>query len=182
MTLAADPLQDALFNQFGLADVVVDDASLANSVARFREQGIVLPTFAQLADPSTVDPAVVAGVDKDAPDARNLWRVHWYNDLAGGRVEVPDHVVLPPSLTGVESPIIVAFGDRFLMITAPGARRPCLPRTAGRDRPVRSHPASGDLAEHRQLRPRRHRDQPDHGQPRRGDPAGGHEPGALRLA
>ena len=118
VTLAADPLQDALVNQFGLADTVVDEASLANSVARFREQGIVLPTFAQLADPSTVDPSIVAGVDKDAPDARNLWRVHWYNDLAGNRVSVPDHVVLPPELTGVASPIIVAFGDRFPMITA----------------------------------------------------------------
>jgi len=31
---------------------------------------------------------------------------------------VPDHVVLPPELTGVESPIIVVFGDRFPMITA----------------------------------------------------------------
>jgi cysteine synthase A len=122
VTLAASslhgPLQDALVNQFGLADTVVDEASLANSVARFREQGITLPTFAQLADPSTVDPSVVAGVDKDAPDARNLWRVHWYNDLGGDRVGVPDHVVLGKELTGVEAPIIVAFGDRFPMITA----------------------------------------------------------------
>ena len=42
-------------NQFGLADAVVDQAALANSIARFREQGIVLPTFAQLADPSRID-------------------------------------------------------------------------------------------------------------------------------
>ena len=113
-----DILRDALENQFGLADTVVDAASLANSVARFREQGIVLPTFAQLADPSGIDPALTAGVDKNAPDPRNLWRVHWYNDLAGNRVSVPDHIVLPKALTGVDSPIIVAFGDRFPMITA----------------------------------------------------------------
>ncbi len=56
--------------------------------------------------------------DPQAPDARNLWRVHWYNDLAGGRVDVPEHVVLPSALTGVASPIIVVFGDRFPMITA----------------------------------------------------------------
>ena len=60
----------------------------------------------------------VAGVDKNAADPKNLWRVHWYNDIAGDRVEVPDHVVLPTSLTGVDSPIIVVFGDRFPMITA----------------------------------------------------------------
>ncbi len=114
----ADPIAHALENQFGLADRVIDGDSLANSVERFRAQGITLPTFAQLADPSTVDPAIVGDASKDGPDARNLWRVHWYNDVHGNRVSVPDHVVLPSSLTGVASPIIVAFGDRFPMITA----------------------------------------------------------------
>jgi len=113
-----DLLQDALVNQFGLADTVLDEASLANSIARFREQQIVLPTFAQLADPSGIDRALVAGLDKNAADPRNLWRVHWYNDLDGNRVDVPDHVVLGKELTGIDSPVIVAFGDRFPMITA----------------------------------------------------------------
>ena len=123
MTPAADTAttadtRDALINQFGLADSVVDEASLANSVARFREQGITLPTFAQLADPSGIDRNLTSGVGKNDPDAHNLWRVHWYNDLAGNRVDVPDYVVLTKELTGVDSPIIVAFGDRFPMITA----------------------------------------------------------------
>src|SRR3954451_21908805 len=109
---------DALENQFGLAARVIDEQALANSVRRFAEQGITLPTFAQLADPSTFDASIVAGVDKNAADPKNLWRVHWYNDIAGQRVDVPDHVVLPKSLTGVDSPIIVVFGDRFPMITA----------------------------------------------------------------
>ena len=117
----SDPLANALENQFGLADRVIDPESLANSVARFREQGITLPTFAQLANPNGpggIDPALVGDADKNGPDARNLWRVHWYNAMAGHRVDVPDHVVLPSSLTGVESPIVVVFGDRFPMITA----------------------------------------------------------------
>ena len=98
---------------------IVDTAALANSVERFSEQDITLPTFAQLEDPSTFDQAAKVGdADPQGPDARNLWRVHWYNDLAGNRVDVPDHVVLPSSLTGVESPSIVVFGDRFPMITA----------------------------------------------------------------
>ncbi|MEP7114453.1 MAG: pyridoxal-5'-phosphate-dependent protein subunit beta, partial [Ilumatobacteraceae bacterium] len=114
----AEQIAIALENQFGLADRVVDEGALANSIQRFREQGIVLPTFAQLADPSTIDAGAVGDADKNGPDPRNLWRVHWYNDLAGDRVDVPDHVVLPKSLTGVDSPIIVVFGDRFPMITA----------------------------------------------------------------
>jgi cysteine synthase A len=113
-----DLAQHVLETQFGLADRVVDDDVLANSVERFRERGITLPTFAELADPATIEPTRVGDANPQAPDPRNLWRVHWYNDLAGRRVEVPDHVVLPPSLTGVESPVIVLFGDRFPMITA----------------------------------------------------------------
>ena len=110
---------DALENQFGLADRIVDESAIANSAARFRERGIRLPKFSELADPSSFDHAEAVGdADPQGPDARNLWRVHWYNDLAGARVSVPDHVVLPPALTGVASPIIVVFGDRFPMITA----------------------------------------------------------------
>jgi len=108
----------ALEDQFGLADRIVDEGVLANSVERFRQQGITLPTFAQLADPSTIPADAADAADPQGRDARNLWRLHWYNDLAGGRVDLPDHVVLPPSLTGVESPIVVVFGDRFPMITA----------------------------------------------------------------
>ena len=119
MTTTSQALDtDTLISQLGLADTVVDQKSLENSVRRFAAQDIVLPTFAQLADPSLIDPAVTAGVDKNAPDPRNLFRVHWYNDLNGDRVQVPDHVVLPSSLTGIDSPVIVVFGDRFPMITA----------------------------------------------------------------
>src|SRR4051812_97728 len=109
---------DALENQFGLADRVIDEDALANSVQRFREQGITLPTFAQLADPSTFDATIVAGVGKNAAAPKKLWRGPWCNDISGGPGGGPDHVVLPKSLTGVDSPIIVVFGDRFPMITA----------------------------------------------------------------
>ena len=106
-----------------------------NAVKRFREANIVLPTFAQLRDPSTMPPSVrgqLATVDKDAADSRNLFRVHWFNahadaprtgGLAGepnypGVVDVPDHIELPPELTGVEARIVLAFGNRFPMIRA----------------------------------------------------------------
>jgi cysteine synthase A len=116
--LSSPDVERALRDVYGLADEIVDEESRQRSVQRFAEAGIQLPTFAELADPSRIDPSLVAGVDKNAPDARNLFRVHWYNDMAGDRVAVPDHVVLPSSLTGVDAPIIVVFGDRFPMITA----------------------------------------------------------------
>ncbi|HET9546821.1 MAG TPA: pyridoxal-phosphate dependent enzyme [Desertimonas sp.] len=118
MTPTAGDGADVLETRFGLADRVVDAVALANSVRRFRERAITLPTFAELADPTSIDPGKVGDADPQGPDARNLWRNHWYNDLSGTRVDVPEHVVLPPEFTGVASPIIVVFGDRFPMITA----------------------------------------------------------------
>jgi cysteine synthase len=106
-----------------LATDVVDETSLTNAVERFAERNIVLPTFAQLADPSTIPEtarALLGEIDHNAADARNLWRVHWYNRLADQTrfAAVPEHVVIGPELSGVPSPIILAFGDRFPMITA----------------------------------------------------------------
>ena len=109
---------DALASQLGLADTIVDEGALAESIRKCAANNVVLPTFAQLANPSLIPLDIAAGADKNSPDSRNLFRVHWFNDMAGNRVSVPDHVVLPKSLTGVDSPIVVVFGDRFPMITA----------------------------------------------------------------
>jgi cysteine synthase len=90
--------------------------------AMFAERGVVLPTLAQLSNPATMPESLRAsleGVDPDAPDARNLYRVHWYNDAPRtGLVDVPGHIVLPRALTGVDAPIVVLLGDRFPMIHA----------------------------------------------------------------
>ena len=104
-----------------LATEVTDPGGRAHVVERFREQGIRLPTFAELADPSLIDPDIVsalADVDPDFADPLNLFRVHWFNDGAGGRTDVPEHVVLPSELTGTEAQVVVLFGNRFPMIGA----------------------------------------------------------------
>jgi len=106
----------------GLSTDIVDEGIYARAVARFKEAGIRLPTLAQLADPSTIPSSIVerlADVDPDAPDPLNLFRVHWFNAAnRKSRVDVPGHLVLPESLTGVPSPIVVLLGERFPMITA----------------------------------------------------------------
>ncbi len=99
---------------------VVDQNVYDGAVRRFRDAGIVMPTFAQLADPGSIPDEIetgLASVDPDAPDPRNLFRVHWGNGRdRRSRVPVPEHLVLPPSLTGVEARIVVALGDHFPMI------------------------------------------------------------------
>ena len=111
---------------FGLERTLIDTDAYQHAVKRFREEGIALPTFAQLADPSTIPPAIqaaLAGVDRNGRDARNLFRVHWHNVGASagtdaGQAEVPEHLVLPPSLTGVDAPIVALLGNRFPMVRA----------------------------------------------------------------
>ena len=116
--VALSEQKDVFAGPLGLVDGIVDELTLGRSVERFRAQRISLPTFAELAAPRLIDPGRVAGADPSAADARNLFRVHWHNDLRGARVDVPEHVVLPTALTGVDSPIVVLFGDRFPMIGA----------------------------------------------------------------
>jgi cysteine synthase A len=106
--------------RLGLERELVDAAVRDRAVERFRAAGIVMPTFAQLADPDTIAAPVLerlAGVDPDAPAAPNLFRAHWFNDASRARrTTVPEHLVLPRELTGVEAPIVIALGDRFPMI------------------------------------------------------------------
>jgi cysteine synthase A len=99
------------------------DASVdERTVGRFAEAGIALPTFEQLADPGKIPQGIrdeLATVDPDAAHPLNLFRVHWYNAAdRRSTVEVPEHVVLPSELTGVDARIVVALGDRFPMIGA----------------------------------------------------------------
>lgn len=108
--------------RLGVEQHIVDNAIYQHAVKRFRDARIVLPTFAELADPTKIGPAVrkaVSGVNPDEPHALNLFRVHWYNDVSRKALRpLPDSIVLPKSLTGVEAPIVIALGDRFPMIAA----------------------------------------------------------------
>ncbi len=108
--------------ELGLVANMVDPDVYSRAVERFRSAAIVLPTFAQLADPTLAPSdirASLAAVNAGEPHPANLWRVHWYNRLDGsGPTSVPEHVELPSALTGVEARIVLAFGNRFPMIAA----------------------------------------------------------------
>jgi cysteine synthase len=108
-----------------IAPEIIDRARRQAAVSRLKQVGGFLPTFSDLADPA--DPASAADgkapdlarVDPDAPDAANLWRVHWFNAAdRRTRRATPVHAVLPPELTGVKAPIVVLDGCNFPMIGA----------------------------------------------------------------
>ena len=108
--------------RLGLETHLVDGEVYKRTLARFREAGVILPTFAELKDPSTIASPIadrLGAVDPDAAHPLNLFRVHWFNDeKRRGRSAAPAVVELPPELTGVPARIALALGDRFPMIHA----------------------------------------------------------------
>jgi cysteine synthase A len=106
----------------GVATTVVDRAVRDRTARRLGRAGVRLPSFAELADPSTIAKARVAAlrsVDPDRADPANLYRVHWHNDRSRrGFAATPAHLVLPPALTGVQAAIVVMLGSLFPMISA----------------------------------------------------------------
>jgi cysteine synthase len=105
-----------------LTDRVINPEVQQRNAEALQRAGVVLPKFSELADPSTIDASIqrdLQRVDFDEPHPLNLFRVHWHNtrrERAFARV--PEHVVLPPSLTGVDAKIVVLLGNRFPMIRA----------------------------------------------------------------
>ncbi|TLP44121.1 pyridoxal-phosphate dependent enzyme [Cohaesibacter sp. CAU 1516] len=101
---------------------IINEEALKPVREAFQNYNIRLPLFAELADPVPAFSALatdMAQVDPDTADPRNLLRVHWHNDASRtGLVDVPEHIVLPSELTGVEAKIVVALGNRFPMIHA----------------------------------------------------------------
>lgn len=105
-----------------LREDIVDSSALERAVERCREARVVLPTFAQLADPASIPHAVGEAAASVGPDERNplnLFRLHWRNGRdRRSLVRVPPHVVLPPQLTGIEARVVVVLGDCFPLIRA----------------------------------------------------------------
>ncbi len=95
--------------------------SYERSIKWFREAQILLPTLSQLADPSTIPGSLqgaLAKVDQNEAHPLNLFRLHWYNALDyAWRVRVPEHIVLPKELTGVDARIVLVLGNRFPMVS-----------------------------------------------------------------
>src|SRR5262249_32686907 len=109
-------------NAEAVVTTVVAAATRDRAAEWMRRAGARLPTFAELSAPLTIPEArraALALIDPDRPDPANLFRVHWYNDRSGANFAVvPDHLILPPELTGIRSQIVIVLGCRFPLIGA----------------------------------------------------------------
>jgi len=88
----------------------------SRAVERCRAKKILIPTFSEMRDPESVDPAVVSAlsqVDMQAVHPLNLFRITWHNDPGTGAFGEVNAVELPPELTGVPARIVGLVGKHF---------------------------------------------------------------------
>ncbi len=96
----------------------VNEQVLEKTVQRCRERGIVVPTFAQQKDPTTIPDSIkqrLAGVGLWDVDPLNLFRITWKNEPVetGGGFNDGNWLEFPPELTGVPARIIGLVGKYF---------------------------------------------------------------------
>ena len=92
---------------------------LERTVQRCRERDIIIPTFAQMKDPSKVPESVKDELKEIGlwdVTSRNLFRITWKNEPKemGGLYEpIANYMELPPELTGVEARVIALVGKWY---------------------------------------------------------------------
>ncbi|MGB9592859.1 MAG: pyridoxal-phosphate dependent enzyme [Anaerolineae bacterium] len=101
-----------------MIDLTIHPESLKRSVERARERNIIIPTFAQMKDPSRIPDSVKARLKNVGlwdVNSLNLFRITWKNEPVpfGGGFGGVNYVELPPSLTGVPARIIALVGKWF---------------------------------------------------------------------
>ncbi len=98
------------------AETSMREENRRRAVERCTEESILIPTFAELRDPDSIDDSVkaaIARVDLSAIDPLNLFRVTWRNDSVTGGFGDVNCVELPSELTGVRARVIGLIGGYF---------------------------------------------------------------------
>jgi cysteine synthase A len=101
-----------------MIDLSINEEGLRRAVARARERGIIIPTFAQMRDPDLIP----AGI-KEGLKALGLWELHplnlfritWKNEPVehGGLFGGVNYLEIPQELSGVPARIIALVGKWF---------------------------------------------------------------------
>jgi cysteine synthase len=91
---------------------------LNKAIGRCRERGVIIPTFAQMRDPSRVPAAVRERLKKVGlwdVDPVNLFRITWKNEPVekGGLFNRGNWIEFPEALTGVSARIVGLVGKWF---------------------------------------------------------------------
>jgi len=101
-----------------MIDLNVNESGRKKNIQRCKEKGILLPTFAQMRDPSRIPASIKAdlnGIGLWDVHPRNLFRVNWHNEPKekGGGFGGVNFIELPSSITGCKARIIGLVGKWF---------------------------------------------------------------------
>ncbi len=101
-----------------MIDLTLHPDRLERTVKRARERNIVIPTYAQMKDPTLVPAAAKQGLKNVGlwdVDSRNLFRITWKNEPVphGGGFGGVNFIEFPKAITGVDARIIALVGKWF---------------------------------------------------------------------
>ncbi|MEE8391368.1 MAG: pyridoxal-phosphate dependent enzyme, partial [Anaerolineae bacterium] len=101
-----------------MIDLTIYNEQLKRSIQRARERDIIIPTFAQMKDPTLAPDEIKAKLKNVGlwdVNSLNLFRITWRNEPSsqGGGFGNVNYLELPPSLTGVPARIIALVGKWF---------------------------------------------------------------------
>jgi len=101
-----------------MIDLTVYEDKLRNTIERARERNIIIPTFAQMRDPSKIPASIQRALASHGLwdlHPLNLFRITWKNEPVahGGGFGGVNYIEFPPELTGVDARIIALVGKWF---------------------------------------------------------------------
>jgi cysteine synthase A len=101
-----------------LIDKITNEKALENAVKRFKEKGIILPTFEQQRNPALIPQKIKDQLKKIGLwdiNPLNLFRITWKNEPTdkGRLFSKVNYLELPKELTGVEARIVLLIGKWF---------------------------------------------------------------------
>jgi len=101
-----------------MIDLTMHEDRLERAAGRAKERGVVVPTFAQMRDPTKIPAEIrekLGDVGMWDVDPLNLFRISWKNEPveAGGGFGGVNYIELPSSLTGVDARILALVGKWF---------------------------------------------------------------------
>ena len=97
---------------------ITNEKFLDNAVKRFREKGIILPTFKQQCNPSLIPDIILNRLKKIGLweiHPLNLFRITWKNEPkeTGGLFKEVNYIEIPKVISGVDARIVMIVGKWF---------------------------------------------------------------------
>ena len=101
-----------------MIDLTMNRDNLQRTIARAKEKGIIIPTFAQMRNPDLIPDKIkekLKSVGLWDLNPLNLFRISWHNEPkeSGGTFGPVNFIEVPQELSGVKARIIILTGKWF---------------------------------------------------------------------